>query len=58
MEIQVCAANSLAAIKPARAGVGRWANSIGTATKPMEHRLPHHKAARKTGKRSYIVTNP
>ncbi|KGH18438.1 hypothetical protein P608_02830 [Comamonas thiooxydans] len=55
MEIQVCAANSLAAMKPARAGVGRWANSMGTATKPMALRLPHHRAAKKTGKRSNIM---
>src|SRR2546427_736314 len=53
MDTQVCAANSLAAIKPATAGVGNWANSMGTAMKPMADRLPHHRAAASRGTRSY-----
>ena len=55
---QVCAANSLAAIKPAIAGEGRLANSMGTATKPMALKLPHHRAAKKKGRRSNIVSSP
>lgn len=48
---QVCAANSLAAMKPAKAGEGRCANRRGTTKKPMVVKLPHHRAAIKAGRR-------
>ena len=38
---QVNAENSFAAIPPARAGVGRLANSMGTTPKPSAVKLPH-----------------
>ena len=45
-DTQVCAANSLAAMVPAMAGVGRCANNrAGTTSSPTVVRLPHHKAA-------------
>ena len=53
-DTQVCAANRRAAIPPARAGVGRCANSSGTTRAPRVVRLPHHSAAAKTGRRCTV----
>src|SRR5690606_20333663 len=47
MDTQPCAANRRAAMVPAMDGVGRWANSSGTAMKPIADRLPSHRAARR-----------
>ena len=41
--------NSLAAMPPAIAGVGKWTNSKGTTQKPRLVRLAHHSAATQTG---------
>ena len=46
MDTQPWAANRRAAMVPAMDGVGRCANSIGTAMKPMTVRLPSQRAAR------------
>lgn len=52
---QVCAVNSLAAMLPARAGVGRNLNSSGTAMKPIAVRLPHHRALAKVTMRAFSM---
>lgn len=51
----VCVANNLAAMPPACAGVGRWANNIGTTRKPSVVRLPHQRAATTSARRSFTV---
>ena len=54
-DTQVCAANSRAAIPPASAGLGKCANNKGTTRNPIVVKLPHHRAATSTGKRSVMV---
>ena len=49
-EIAVWPANSLPAIVPAIAGVGRCAKSMGTTKKPSVVKLPHHRAAAHNGR--------
>jgi hypothetical protein len=51
MDTQVCALNSLAAMRPASAGVDRWAKSMGTTNMPSVVRLPHQRAATRVGRR-------
>ena len=50
-DTQVCAANNLAAMPPAMAGVGKWTNSRGTTRNPRVVKLPHHSAAANNGRR-------
>jgi hypothetical protein len=42
---QVNAENNVAAMAPAIAVVGKWANNIGTTPKPTVVKLPHQSAA-------------
>ena len=54
VETQVCALNSLAAMAPAMAGVGKCTNSSGTTRNPIVVRLAHHKAATNNGMRNVM----
>ena len=50
VEMAVCTVNSLAAMPPAMAGLGRWMNNMGTTKNPSVLRLPHHTAATHKGR--------
>ena len=55
LTLRVLLENRRAAVWPASAALGNTRNSMGTARKPIALRLPHHRAAAKTGQRDFMV---